>query len=63
MSKEKQHTASLLGSGLDDITISWVGNGQHTHTVQLTTRSPQLHIVARVLVHAGLGKHGIILHL
>ncbi len=62
-SRRKSNNTSLLRCGLDDITVSGVGDGQHAHPVQLTTCSAQFHIVARVLVHTGFGKHGIVLHL
>lgn len=41
-----------------NVRVSGVGDGQHGHAVQLAARGTQVHVVAGVVVHAGLGLQG-----
>ena len=53
----------LLGGGLEDIGISSVSDGEHRHPVEFTAGGTKVNIVARVVMHTSLGKHGIVLNL
>jgi len=51
------------GHGLDDVRVTGVGDGHHGHAEVATARGTQLDVVAGVVVHAGLGEHGVVLQL
>ncbi len=51
----------LLGHGLDDVTVTGVGDGEHGHAEVFTAGSSQDGVVAIVVVYLGLGKHGVVL--
>lgn len=55
--------ALVGGHGLDDIGVSGVGDGHDGHAEVAAAGGTQVDVVAAVVVHAGLGKHGVVLQL
>jgi hypothetical protein len=51
------------GHGADDVRIAGVGDAQCAHTEVLAAGGAQVDVVAAVVVHAGLGEHGVVLDL
>merc|ERR1712194_527633 len=49
--------------GADDVRVTWVGDRQAADPVVTTARRAQLVVVAAEMVHAHLGKHGVVLNL
>ncbi len=51
------------GHRADDIGISGVSNAEATNSEVLATRGAQVDVVTTIMVHPGLGKHGVVLDL
>jgi len=60
---ESSLRALVRGHGLDDIGVTGVCDGHDGHAEVASAGGAQLDVVAAVVVHAGLGKHGIVLQL
>lgn len=57
-------STSLLGRHTsNDVRITWVGNAETADPVVLSAGGTKLNVVARVVVNASLGEHGVILDL
>ena len=52
-----------LRHGADDVGVSGVGDGECAHAEVLSAGGAKLDVVAGVVVHAGLGQHGVVLNL
>lgn len=55
-------TPSLFGR-LDNVGITWIGDGEDRYPVELTASSTKLDVIATVVVNTSLAKHSIILDL
>ena len=53
----------LLRHGADDIRITRVSDAEARHAEVFTTRCAQLDVVAGVVMHTSLGKHGVVFDL
>jgi len=53
----------LLGHCANDVGVAGVGDGQGAHTEVLSAGGAQLVVVARVVMDAGLGQHGVVFDL
>ena len=53
----------LLGSGLDDIRVTSISDGEHGYAMKLTASGTKIDIVAGVVMDTSLGKHGVVLNL
>ena len=57
------HLSSLVLESTKNIRVTSVSNGDGRHTEVLTATSAEVDAVTLVVVHSGLGEHGVVLNL
>ncbi len=60
---EKKRKDLLRGHGADDVRVPGISNAQAADSEVFAACSTQVDVVATVMVHPGLGKHGVVLDL
>ncbi len=60
---EKKRKDLFRGHGADDVRVPGISNAQAADSEVLSACSTQVDVVATVMVHPGLGKHGVVLDL
>lgn len=58
-----RHPSSLVLESTKNIRVTSVGDGDGRHTEVLTATGTEVDAVALVVVHGGLGEHGVVLNL